>query len=268
MASCDGCQLTLLDLEDELLALAERFEIVEFPEATSLRSAGPYDVLLVEGSVSTPEQAEEMRRAAPPGEAPRHHRRLRQLRRDPGAPQLVRPRRVPRAPSTPTRSTSSRSPRPRRCPSTSRSTLELHGCPISPEQLREVLVSRRRRPPPADPRRGGLPRVQAAGRRVRDGRAGHAVPRPGHPERLRRAVPDLRPRLLRLLRPARAGQRREPRTHVRDGSDARARTSAGCSRGSPAGRRPFRAVIAEYGGPPGRTPSPSPRAAATKEGGR
>ena len=53
MASCDGCQLTLLDLEDELLALASRFEIVEFPEASSLRSAGPYDVLLVEGSVST-----------------------------------------------------------------------------------------------------------------------------------------------------------------------------------------------------------------------
>jgi sulfhydrogenase subunit delta len=60
LASCDGCQLTLLDLEDELLPIAERFEIIEFPEATSLRSEGPYDVLLVEGSVSTPEQAEEI----------------------------------------------------------------------------------------------------------------------------------------------------------------------------------------------------------------
>jgi len=60
MASCDGCQLTLLDLEDELLPLADRFEIVEFPEASSIRSAGPYDVLLVEGSVSTPDQAEEI----------------------------------------------------------------------------------------------------------------------------------------------------------------------------------------------------------------
>jgi coenzyme F420-reducing hydrogenase gamma subunit len=57
MASCDGCQLTLLDLEDELLALAERFDIIEFPEASSLRSGGPYDVLLVEGSISTPDQA-------------------------------------------------------------------------------------------------------------------------------------------------------------------------------------------------------------------
>jgi len=59
-ASCDGCQLTLLDLEDELLALTERFEIVEFPEATTNRSDGPYDVLLVEGSISTPEQAAEI----------------------------------------------------------------------------------------------------------------------------------------------------------------------------------------------------------------
>jgi sulfhydrogenase subunit delta len=60
LASCDGCQLTLLDLEDELLSIAGRFELVEFPEATSRRSEGPYDVLLVEGSVSTPEQAAEI----------------------------------------------------------------------------------------------------------------------------------------------------------------------------------------------------------------
>jgi coenzyme F420-reducing hydrogenase gamma subunit len=59
-ASCDGCQLTLLDLEDELLALTERFEIVEFPEATTNRSDGPYDVLLVEGSISSQEQVDEI----------------------------------------------------------------------------------------------------------------------------------------------------------------------------------------------------------------
>jgi coenzyme F420-reducing hydrogenase gamma subunit len=46
-ASCDGCQLTLLDLEDELLSIVEHFEIVDFPEATSSRSPGPYDVLFV-----------------------------------------------------------------------------------------------------------------------------------------------------------------------------------------------------------------------------
>jgi sulfhydrogenase subunit delta len=61
-ASCDGCQLTLLDLEDELLAIAQRVDLVEFAEATSRRSAGPFDVLFVEGSVSTQEQAEEIAR--------------------------------------------------------------------------------------------------------------------------------------------------------------------------------------------------------------
>jgi coenzyme F420-reducing hydrogenase gamma subunit len=61
-ASCDGCQLTVLDLEDDLLAIAERFDIVEFPEATSRRSSGPFDVLLVEGSISTEEQLEELLR--------------------------------------------------------------------------------------------------------------------------------------------------------------------------------------------------------------
>jgi sulfhydrogenase subunit delta len=59
-ASCDGCQLTLLDLEDELLAIAQRVDVVEFAEATSRRSAGPFDVLFVEGSISTQEQVEEI----------------------------------------------------------------------------------------------------------------------------------------------------------------------------------------------------------------
>jgi coenzyme F420-reducing hydrogenase gamma subunit len=60
LASCDGCQLTILDLEDQLLALTDRFEFVEFAEATSRRSSGPFDVLFVEGSISTPEQAVEI----------------------------------------------------------------------------------------------------------------------------------------------------------------------------------------------------------------
>jgi sulfhydrogenase subunit delta len=61
-ASCDGCQLTLLDVEDRLLEIAERFEIVEFAEATSRRSSGPFDVLLVEGSIATHDQAVEIAR--------------------------------------------------------------------------------------------------------------------------------------------------------------------------------------------------------------
>jgi coenzyme F420-reducing hydrogenase gamma subunit len=56
MASCDGCQLQLLDAEDALLELADAVEIVNFAEASSRLESGPYDVTLVEGSVSTPEQ--------------------------------------------------------------------------------------------------------------------------------------------------------------------------------------------------------------------
>ncbi len=54
--SCDGCQLSLLDCEDDLLALAGRIRIAHFPEASSALQPGPYDVSLVEGSISTPEE--------------------------------------------------------------------------------------------------------------------------------------------------------------------------------------------------------------------
>ncbi|MFC5889615.1 oxidoreductase [Kitasatospora sp. CM 4170] len=57
-ASCDGCQLTLLDCEDELLAIAEQVEVSHFLEASSVSGPGPYDLSLVEGSVTTPQDAE------------------------------------------------------------------------------------------------------------------------------------------------------------------------------------------------------------------
>lgn len=60
-ASCDGCQLTLLDCEDELLAVADRLELAYFLEASSATVAGPYDLSLVEGSITTPEDAERIR---------------------------------------------------------------------------------------------------------------------------------------------------------------------------------------------------------------
>jgi sulfhydrogenase subunit delta len=60
-ASCDGCQLSLLDCEDELLAIAEAVEIANFPEATSAFAEGPYDLSLVEGSITTPHDAERIR---------------------------------------------------------------------------------------------------------------------------------------------------------------------------------------------------------------
>ncbi len=61
MASCDGCQLQLLDAEQALLELAGAIDIVNFAEASSHMEPGPYDVTLVEGSISTPEQLDQIR---------------------------------------------------------------------------------------------------------------------------------------------------------------------------------------------------------------
>lgn len=61
-ASCDGCQLTLLDAEDELLAIADAVHIAHFAEASSTLEPGPYDVALVEGSITTQEDLERLLR--------------------------------------------------------------------------------------------------------------------------------------------------------------------------------------------------------------
>jgi sulfhydrogenase subunit delta len=60
-ASCDGCQLTMLDCEDELLAVANAVEIANFREASSAVVEGPYDLSLVEGSITTPGDAARIR---------------------------------------------------------------------------------------------------------------------------------------------------------------------------------------------------------------
>lgn len=57
-ASCDGCQLSLLDAEEQLLAISNEVEIAYFLEARSHIDEGPYDVALVEGSITTPHDAE------------------------------------------------------------------------------------------------------------------------------------------------------------------------------------------------------------------
>jgi coenzyme F420-reducing hydrogenase gamma subunit len=60
-ASCDGCQLSLLDCEDELLAVAGAVEIAYFLEAIGRPLEGHFDLSLVEGSISSPEQLEQIR---------------------------------------------------------------------------------------------------------------------------------------------------------------------------------------------------------------
>jgi len=57
-ASCDGCQLSLLDCEDELLDVAGAIELTYFPEASRDYGKGPYDLSLVEGSITTADDAD------------------------------------------------------------------------------------------------------------------------------------------------------------------------------------------------------------------
>ncbi len=61
-SSCDGCQLTLLNCESELLAIAGSVSIANFPEASREIIPGPYDISLVEGSIATPEDAQRVKR--------------------------------------------------------------------------------------------------------------------------------------------------------------------------------------------------------------
>jgi coenzyme F420-reducing hydrogenase gamma subunit len=146
-ASCDGCQLTLLDLEDELLPITERFEIVEFAEASSNRSDGPFDVLLVEGSVSTPEQASEIV----------HLRNRTRLLVTIGACATAGGIQALRNAADEPAWRASVYPQPDFVSSLATSTpiadhvavdAELRGCPIAPGQLRELLAALRigRRP--------------------------------------------------------------------------------------------------------------------------
>ncbi|MEM4284707.1 MAG: hypothetical protein QXS98_04830 [Candidatus Nitrosocaldus sp.] len=61
-ASCDGCQLSILDLEDELLELADSVEIAYFLEASKAVIKGPYDISLVEGSITNADDVERIKR--------------------------------------------------------------------------------------------------------------------------------------------------------------------------------------------------------------
>jgi coenzyme F420-reducing hydrogenase gamma subunit len=61
-ASCDGCQLQILNAEDELLALADAVDLAYFLEARSRQRPGPYDIALVEGSITTAHDAERIAR--------------------------------------------------------------------------------------------------------------------------------------------------------------------------------------------------------------
>jgi coenzyme F420-reducing hydrogenase gamma subunit len=260
MASCDGCQLTILDLEDELLALGERFDIIEFPEASSLRSGGPFDVLLVEGSISTPDQATEILDLRGKAKllvtigACASYGGIQALRNWSDhdvfrAAVYARPEFIDSlATATPVSAHV-------------KVDAELHGCPISPEQLREVLVSVAvgRRPQIREEavcleckRRGTVCVMVARGipclGPVTQSGCGALCPTYG-----RGCYGCFGPR-------EQANTASLSRTFVaggREGEDV-SRLFAGFTGWAP----PFRAVIGEFGGPPGMTPD------GTTEGGR
>ncbi|MBT3712960.1 MAG: oxidoreductase, partial [Anaerolineae bacterium] len=61
-SSCDGCQLQILNMEDEILDLAEVIDIAYFLEATRATRPGPYTISMVEGSVTTEHEIERIKK--------------------------------------------------------------------------------------------------------------------------------------------------------------------------------------------------------------
>ncbi len=59
-ASCEGCQLALLNCEDQLLDLLDQVELVEFREALSEKAAR-YDVAFIEGSIHREQDVDRLR---------------------------------------------------------------------------------------------------------------------------------------------------------------------------------------------------------------
>ncbi len=137
-SSCDGCQLSLLSCEDELLTLVGQVDIAYFLEASRAEVEGPYDLSLVEGSITTEQDAERIHRVRRRVTSAGDDRRVRHRGRDPGAAQLHRRRgfrhgcvplarvRLNARDSTPI---SAHVP----------VDFELQGCPVNKYQLLEVI---------------------------------------------------------------------------------------------------------------------------------
>ena len=199
-ASCDGCQLTLLNCEDELLDVAGAVEIASFPEASRAVLAGPYDLSLVEGSITTPADAERIQQVRAASRflvtigACATAGGIQALRNFKDVDEFI----------------SVVYAQPEYIETLKTSTaiaehvkvdFELRGCPIDRRQLLEVIGAflRGRRPNVRGPQR--VHRVQAGRDHLRHGGARDPVPRAGDAGGMRRHLPVVRARLLRLLRP-------------------------------------------------------------------
>ena len=235
-ASCDGCQLSLLDCEDELLAVAGAIDIAYFLEATrgpdrraattcrwsKARSPRPHDaerirevrrhsdVVITIGACATAGGIQALRNFADVKEY--HRDRLCPARLHLDAGDLDGDRR----------------------PCAGRFRAARLSDQQAPAARGGFRLSRRPQAGDAGPQR--LRRVQAARQCLRHGRPRHALPRPGDPCRLRRALPGLRPRLLRLLRADGDAERavaERPACRTRHGRHARSGASTAPSTPTP-----------------------------------
>ena len=198
-ASCDGCQLSLLDCEDELLAVADAMQIAYFVEASRVTVKGPYDLSLVEGSITTPQRRRTHSAGAPRIEISGDHRRLRHCGRDSGAEELQGRARVHQYCLRHTRLHQ----RARPVHSDLRARQSGFRAAGMPDQQAPAHRSHQRLPQRAQAEHAAAQRLrgmQAARKRVRVGRARYALSRPCDSRGLRRAMPDIQSRLLRLLR--------------------------------------------------------------------
>ena len=206
---------------------------------------GPYDLSLVEGSITTPHDAERIQQV----------RRAVEARSSRSAP--ARPPAASRRCATSPTSTSSSSAvyaSPEYISTLATSTpiaahvpvdFELRGCPIDKRQLLEVITRLPARAQAGHPDDSVCIECKRARHRLRDGRARHTVPRPGHPRGLRRALPGLQPRLLRLLRPDGDAEHRLADAACCASSGWTSATSSASSAPSTSSRRGVRARVAE-----------------------
>ena len=199
-ASCDGCQLSLLDAEDVLLDVVGAIDVANFMEASREVIPGPYDVSLVEGSITTPHDAERIR----------HVRAESKFLVTIGACATAGGIQALRNWKDVSEFTSLVYANPQYIDTLETSTpikdhvavdFELRGCPINKMQLVEVVAAFLQGRKPNVPTYSVCVECKRARHLLCDGLARHAVHGARHPGRLRRHLHGLQPGLLRLLRP-------------------------------------------------------------------
>ena len=198
-SSCDGCQLSLLSCEDELLALVGQVEIAYFLEASRAEVEGPYDLSLVEGSITTEQDAERIHRVR------RVSRQLVTIGACANAGGIQGLRNFTDVEDLVT----AVYPSPEYVHTLEYSTpisahvpvdFELQGCPVNKYQLLEVVRAALGNRKPAIPASSVCQECKLRGQRLRHGCPWHAVPWSRDSCRLRSDMSVVRPRLLRVLR--------------------------------------------------------------------